>query len=143
MRPRRRVFLAVIVAVGAVVPAVPSEAAEKVQIQMAATQFAPQVVEVPAGSGVEWVNLEATNYPGLIGNHNIVADSLTTVLPDTKPFPAGSALIPPGKSWACNREARVLSCKNANGETVPIPPGRYSYMCGIHPNQMHGILVVA
>lgn len=139
---RRLLLLAVIVAVGAVVPAVPSGAAEKVQIQMAGTQFVPQVVEVPAGSGMEWVNLEAADYPAVIGNHNVVADSLTTVVPDTTPFPAGSALIPPGQSWACDREAGVLSCKNADGKTVPVPPGRYSYMCGIHPNQMHGILVV-
>ena len=115
---------------------VPATGAEDLRLPVAGQ------ADLPAGSGIEWVNLEAADYPAVIGNHNVVADSLTTVLPDTTPFPAGSALIPPGQSWACDREAGVLSCKNADGKTVPVAPGRYSYMCGIHPNQMHGMLVV-
>lgn len=136
--PRLSKALIVIATALALFPAPNAEAAGRTQIAMAGTQFVPAVTQVAGGTSVVWVNSEVANYPAVIGNHNIVPDSATAALPDTKPFPTSSALIAPGGTWECPDG----TCTGADGKPVKLPPGRYAYMCGIHPNQMHGILVV-
>lgn len=137
--PRLSRALIVIGATLALFPAPDAGAAGGTEITMAGTQFVPAVTQLASGTSVVWVNSEVTNYPAVIGNHNIVPDSATAALPDTKPFPTSSALIAPGGKWECPDG----TCTGADGKAVKLAPGRYAYMCGIHPNQMHGILVVA
>ena len=135
------VVVAVIVGLGTL-PTGPSQAAGGTEITMLGTQFAPQWAQVGAGSGVVWVNREPTNYPAVIGNHNIVPDEVAAAaVPGSKPFPASSPALKPGENWSCDAAAGGgLVCADIKGTPVTIPPGRYTYMCGIHPNQMHGIL---
>lgn len=137
-----RPLLGTMVAVFAILPIAPAGAAET-EIAAGGTQFLPAVSQVSGDAGVAWVNKEAANYPALIGNHNIVADSTTGGLPDTKPFPTSSPLIAPGGRWACTGGAGGPTCTGIDGKQVQLTPGRYAYMCGLHPNQMHGILVVS
>ncbi len=135
-------FLGAVVAVVAVVPVSPAAAAET-EITTGGTQFLPAVMQVSSATGVAWVNKEATNYPVLIGNHNIVPDTNAGNLPDTRPFPTSSPLIGPGGRWACPGGPGGPICTGIDGSQVQLTPGRYAYMCGLHPNQMHGILVVS
>ncbi len=135
-------FLGAVVAVLAVVPVPPAAAAET-EIATGGTQFLPAVMQVSSATGVAWVNKEATNYPVLIGNHNIVPDTNAGNLPDTGPFPTSSPLIGSGGRWACPAGPGGPICTGIDGSQVQLTPGRYAYMCGLHPNQMHGILVVS
>jgi plastocyanin len=127
----------------AVLPVAPAGAAGEAEIGAGGTQFLPAITEISAGGGVAWVNKEATNYPVLIGNHNVVPDTTVGALPDTKPFPTSSSLIEPGGRWACSGGPGGPTCTGIDGQQVQLKPGRYAYMCGIHPNQMHGILIVS
>lgn len=137
-----RPFLTTLVMALATLPIAPAGAAET-EIATGGAQFLPAVTQVSGDSGVAWMNKEATNYPVLIGNHNIVPDSNAGGLPDTKPFPTSSPLISPGGRWACAGGAGGPTCTGIDGTSVQLTPGRYAYMCGLHPNQMHGILVVS
>lgn len=123
------------------VPAAPVGAAE-VTIEMAGTQFLPALSQVTAGGKVTFVNREAANYPAVIGNHNVVPDEVVGALPGNKPFPTSSNLIKPGESWACEAGAKGPVCTGVDGNRLELQPGRYAFMCGIHPNQMHAVLVV-
>jgi plastocyanin len=138
-----RPFLGTVVAVLAVLPLPPAGAAAETEITTGLTQFVPAIAQVSGGSGVAWVNKEVTNYPVLIGNHNIVPDTAAGALPDTKPFPTSSPLIAPGGRWACTGGPGGPTCTGIDGKQVQLASGRYAYMCGLHPNHMHGILVVS
>ena len=137
-----RPLLGAAVALLAVVPVPPAAAAET-EIATGGAQFLPAVMQISAETGVAWVNKEAADYPVLIGNHNIVPDTNAANLPDTKAFPTSSALIAPGGRWACPGGPGGPTCTGIDGKQVQLTPGRYAYMCGLHPNQMHGILVVS
>lgn len=137
-----RPLFGTVVAVFAILPIASAGAAET-EIATGGTQFLPAVTQVSADSGVAWVNKEAANYPVLIGNHNIVPDTNLGGLPDTKPFPTSSPLIAPGGRWACTGGPGGPTCTGIDGKQVQLTPGRYAYMCGLHPNHMHGILVVS
>lgn len=142
---KRMIVLAVVVLTAWGVPAAPSSAAGRIEVTLLGTQFAPQWAQVvDDGGGVVWTNKEPTNYPVVIGNHNIVPDSVTAAaVPGSKPFPASSPVLKPGDSWTCESGDGGLVCMDIDGKAVKIPPGRYTYMCGIHPNQMHGVLGVS
>ena len=121
------------------VPAAPADAADAT-INMAGTQFLPQFTQVTAAGKVMFVNMEVANYPAVIGNHNVVPDEVVGALPGNQPFPTSSNLIEPGESWACEAGADGPVCTGIDGETVELKPGRYAFICGVHPNQMHGLL---
>lgn len=137
-----RPLLGSVVAVFAILPIAPAGAAET-EIAAGGTQFLPAVTEVSGESGVAWANKEASNYPVLIGNHNIIPDGNLGGMPDTKPFPTSSPLIAPGGRWACAGGPGGPTCTGIDGKQVQLTAGRYAYMCGLHPNQMHGILTVS
>ncbi|MBI4728021.1 MAG: hypothetical protein HY775_00740 [Acidobacteria bacterium] len=140
----------------------PASAGGQVEVLMAGTQFLPSVTQVPAGQGVTWTNKDVMNYPVVLGNHNVIPDQTVGTLPGNKPFPPGGLLLQPGKSWSCTRVATRLKCviwrklvvKNVKvkgkwtkkkvweEKAIWLTPGRYAYACGIHPNQMRGLLVV-
>lgn len=124
------------------VPVPPARAASGTEITLLGTQFAPQWTQVSAaGGGLVWVNKEPANYPVVIGNHNIVPDNIgAAAVPGSKPFPASSPLLKPGDSWSCGAADGGLVCPGIEGRPVTVLAGRYTYMCGIHPNQMRGIL---
>jgi plastocyanin len=122
----------------AILPAGNAGAAGEAEIDISGTQFLPAVTQSASGSSVVWVNKEVTNYPVVVGNHNIVPDTTSSAVPDTKPFPTSSPLLAPGQKWECPGG----TCTGIDGTSVKLAPGRYAYMCGIHPNHMHGILVV-
>jgi|SRR5687767_12384898 plastocyanin len=143
MSRMHRSIVAAAVAGLALLPLAPAGAAAEVEIKTAATQFVPAFTDVPAGSGVSWVNVETQNYPVLIGNHNIVPDTVAGAAPGTKPFPASSPLIEPGGTWTCTGGEGGPTCTGIDGSSVQLQPGRYAYMCGLHPNHMHGILTVS
>jgi len=138
-----RSFVGTLVAVLAVPPFPSAGAAAETEIATGATQFVPALAQISADGGVAWVNKEAANYPVLIGNHNIVPDPIAVSLPDTKPFPTSSSLIAPGARWACEASPGGPTCTGIDGTKAQLTPGRYAYMCGLHPNHMHGILVVS
>lgn len=141
---RRMIVLVALLVTTWGVPAARSQAAGPAEISLLATQFTPQWAQVSAGAGVVWTNSEVTNYPVVIGNHNIVPDNVTVAaVPGGKPFPTSSPLLKPGASWACGTGDGGLVCTGIEGAPVTVPPGRYTYMCGIHPNQMRGILDVS
>jgi plastocyanin len=138
-----RPFLGLALVVLVALPVPPAGAAGETEIQIGGTQFLPAVAEVSSGGGLVWVNKEAANYPVLIGNHNVVPDEVAGNLPDTKPLPTSSPLIAPGEQWACTGGPGGPTCTGIDGKQVQLNPGRYAYMCGLHPNHMHGILVVS
>jgi plastocyanin len=123
------------------VPAAPAGAADAT-IDMAGTQFVPQFAQVSTDGKVTFVNMEAANYPAVIGNHNVVPDEVVGALPGNQPFPTSSDLIKPGESWACDAGPNGPLCTGIDGNKVELKPGRYAFMCGIHPNQMHAVLEV-
>ncbi len=137
-----RFFVGTAVVMLTVVP-IPAANAVEFEITTGGTQFVPTVAQISAEDGVAWVNHEVANYPVLIGNHNIVPDSVAGGLPDTKPFPTSSSLIAPGAKWSCAAGPGGPTCIGIDGQPVQLTPGRYAYMCGLHPNHMHGILVVS
>jgi len=139
-----RPLLAAALAVVAFVPSRPAGAAGDVEVSLAASQFTPAVVRVPAGSGLVFVNRDAMNYPLFIGNHNVIPDSnVGSMLPGTRPFPTSSDLITPGGKWTCPAAAAGgLTCTGQDGKATPVPPGTYTVACGLHPNQMHAVIVV-
>jgi plastocyanin len=101
------------------------------------------VIQLSSEQGVTWVNREAANYPVVLGSHTVVADTVTGSLPGNRPFPASSPLLNPGDGWSCTGGDSSLSCTGVDGKASVLPPGRYAYLCGIHPNQMHGLLIVS
>lgn len=135
-------LIGVVLAVAVVLPVPSAGAAGETEIVALGTQFLPQVAELPAGSGVVWVNREPANYPFVVGSHNIIPDGDVGLMPGTAPFPASSPLLAPGEQWSCRSGPSGLTCPNIDGKPVVIGPGRYAYVCGVHPNQMHGLLVV-
>ena len=139
-----RPLLAAALAAVAFAPSNPAGAAGDVEVTLAGGQFTPAVVQVTSGSSLTFVNRDAMNYPMFIGNHNVIPDtSVGSVAPGTKPFPTSSTLITPGDKWTCNAAAAGgLSCTGQDGKPTPVPPGTYAVACGLHPNQMHAVIVV-
>lgn len=139
----RPLFAAALAAV-AFAPSNPAGAAGDVEVTLAGGQFSPAVVQVASGSNLTFVNRDAMNYPMFIGNHNVIPDSsVGSMLPGTKPFPTSSSLITPGDKWPCAAAAAGgLSCTGQDGKPTPVPPGTYAVACGLHPNQMHAVIVV-
>ena len=134
-----RPLLAAALAAVAFAPSSPAGAAGDVEVTLAAGQFAPAVVQVPAGSTLSFVNRDATNYPMVIGNHNVIPDSK----PGAAPFPASSNLITPGGKWSCGAASGGgLTCTGNDNKPTAVPPGTYAVACGLHPNQMHALIVV-
>lgn len=138
----RPLLVAALVAVAFVSPS-PAGAAGEVEVTLAGGQFVPAVVHVPAGSNLTFVNRDVTNYPLLIGNHNVIPDSnVGSMVPGTKPFPTSSDLITPGDKWTCPAGSSGVTCTGLDQKPTPVPPGTYTVACGLHPNQMHALLVV-
>ena len=138
-----RPLLAAALAAVAFAPSTPAGAAGEVEVTLAGGQFVPIVAQVPAGSNLTFVNKDITNYPMVIGNHNVIPDSnVGGMIPGTKPFPTSSNLITPGSKWTCTAGASGLSCTGLDGKPTPVPPGTYAVACGLHPNQMHAVIVV-
>lgn len=139
-----RPLLVAALAAVAFAPSSPAGAAGEVEVTLAGSQFTPAVVEVPAGSNLTFVNRDAMNYPMFIGNHNVIPDSnVGSMVPGTKPWPTSSSLIAPGDKWTCSAGAAGgLSCTGNDHKTTPVPPGTYAIACGLHPNQMHAVIVV-
>src|SRR5204862_5545753 len=105
-------------------PSSPAGAAGDGEVALAASQFAPAVVEVPAGSNLTFANRDATNYPMSIGNHNVIPDSnVGSMIPGTKPFPTSSNLITPGTKWSCASGANGLTCTGLDEKPTLVPPG--------------------
>lgn len=100
----------------AVMPLMRARGAES-KVQMVGTQFVPAVTAIQTGDSVTWTNSEATNYPVVIGVHNIISDDNAFT-----PSPP----ISPGKSWSLTF----------------LKPGTFAYHCGVHPNQMKGVVKV-
>lgn len=138
-----RPLLAAALAAVAFAPSTPAGAAGEVEVTLAAGQFVPVVAQVPAGSGLSFVNRDAANYPMVIGNHNVIPGTATGAVPGAKPFPTSSNLITPGNKWTCPAAADGgLSCTGLDGKPTPVRPGTYAIACGLHPNQMHALIVV-
>jgi plastocyanin len=138
-----RPLLAAALAAVAFVPSSPAGAAGEVEVTLAGGQFTPAVTQVPAGSNLSFVNRDATNYPVFIGNHNVIPDSnVGAMIPGTKPFPTSSTLITPGNKWTCTGVTGGLSCTGVDEKPILVPPGTYAIACGLHPNQMHALIVV-
>ena len=139
-----RPLLAAALAAVAFAPSSPAGAAGEVEVTLAGSQFAPAVTTVPEGSNLTFINRDATNYPMFIGNHNVIPDSnVGSVIPGTKPFPTSSSLITPGNKWTCAAAGGGgLTCTGQDGKATPVPPGTYASACGLHPNQMHALIVV-
>jgi plastocyanin len=123
-------------------PAGPARATDTLVLGVG-VQFVPAVAEVPRGSGVVWENREVYRYPVVLGYHNLIGDPTVAGPTGAKPFPITSPILEPGDSWACTGTPEGPSCTGLDGTTTLLPPGRYAYMCGVHPNQMHGLLVVS
>ena len=138
-----RPLLAAALAAVAFAPSTPAGAAGEVEVTLAAGQFAPAVAQVPAGSGLSFVNRDVTNYPMVIGNHNVIPGTVSGHTPGAKPFPTSSNLITPGNKWTCPAAAGGgLICTGLDGKATPVAPGTYAIACGLHPNQMHALIVV-
>jgi len=138
-----RPLLAAALAALAFAPSTPAGAAGEVEVALAGGQFLPAVVQVPAGSNLSFVNHDAMNYPMFLGNHNVIPDSnVGSMAPGTKPWPTSSDLITPGSKWTCTGGADGLSCTGQDGRPTAVPPGTYAIACGLHPNQMHAVIVV-
>lgn len=123
-------------------PVNPARAADT-EIVGLGTQFVPAVAEVPGGAGIVFSNREVYRYPVVLGYHNLVADPTVGRLPGNSPFPIISPILEPGDRWACTGTPDGPRCTGLDGATAVLPPGRYAYMCGVHPNQMHGLLIVS
>jgi plastocyanin len=136
-----RPLLAAALAAVAFAPSTPAGAAGEVEVMLAAGQFVPAVVQVPAGSRLSFVNRDATNYPVVIGNHNVIPGHVAGAS-GAKPFPTSSDLIAPGDKWTCGAGEGGLSCTGLDGKATPVPQGTYAIACGLHPNQMHALIVV-
>ena len=115
------------------------------EISALGTQYVPQVavVSVSEGAGVVWTNREVARYPVVLGYHNMIPDATVGAMAGNTPFPTTSPLLDPGETWRCDATASGLSCAGINGPPAVLGPGRYAYTCGVHPNQMRGILVVS
>jgi plastocyanin len=138
-----RPLLAAALAAAVLSPSAPAGAAGEVEVSLVAGQFAPAVVQVPAGSNLSFVNKDATNYPVFVGNHNVIPDSnVGGMTPGTKPFPTSSDLITPGSKWTCTGGSSGLTCTGIDAKPTVIPPGTYAVACGLHPNQMHALIKV-
>ena len=146
IRRLMRPLLVAALTTAAIVPATtgPASAAGDTEVTLALTQFTPTVVQVPAGNSLTFTNKDVTNYPAVVGNHNVIPDSnVGAMLPGTKPFPTSSSLITPGDKWTCNAaSAGGLTCTGIDEKPTPVPPGLYTVACGLHPNQMHAVIVV-
>jgi plastocyanin len=137
-----RPLLAAALAAVAFAPSTPAGAAGEVEVTLAGGQFVPVVVQVPAGSALTFANKDVTNYPMVIGNHNVIPGTAAAHIPGAKPFPTSSNLITPGGKWSCPAADGGLSCTGLDGKPTPVPPGTYAIACGLHPNQMHALIVV-
>jgi plastocyanin len=137
-----RPLLAAALAAVAFAPSTPAGAASEVEVALAAGQFVPVMAQVPAGSTLTFVNRDVTNYPVVIGNHNVIPGTVSSSVPGAKPFPASSKLIAPGEKWACSSASSGLTCTGLDEKPTAVPPGTYAITCGLHPNQMQGWVVV-
>lgn len=137
-----RPLLAAALAAVAFAPSTPAGAAGEVEVTLAGGQFVPIVAQVPAGSNLSFVNRDVTNYPVVIGNHNVIPDHVGSAFPGAKPFPTSSDLITPGSKWTCTGGDKGLTCTGIDKKPTLVPPGTYAIACGLHPNQMHALIVV-
>jgi len=139
-----RSLLTAALAAAAFAPTSPAGATGEVEVSLAGSQFVPAFTEVPAGTNLTFVNHDAMNYPMFIGNHNVIPDSsVGSMFPGTKPWPTSSNLITPGSKWTCGAAAGGgLTCTGNDNKPTPVPPGTYAIACGLHPNQMHAVIVV-
>lgn len=133
----RGIALVAILAVAAVRPA-----GAATEITAGGAQYVPAVTVVGAGTSVAFVNMEPADYPVLLGRHNVIGDSDVGGTPATRPFPVSSPLLRPGQRWTCAGVTAGISCIGADRRTITVARGTYAFRCGLHPNQMRGILVI-
>jgi len=86
----------------------------EITFQTSAPYYEPQEATVPMGTPIRWVNTTASF-------HSVRHDACI----DEEPCPFQSIAIPPDSSFVI----------------APLPPGRHSYHCELHPI-MRGTLVV-
>jgi plastocyanin len=97
--------------------------------------FSPEVITVPVGSGVRFVNVDNTT-------HTVTAIPGASTFPSTSPFSA-SALQPGSTSdisgaWG----AGVLQPGSTSGTFVVNAPGTYLYGCFFHySGGMRGVII--
>jgi plastocyanin len=91
-----------------------SNPAIDIAFQSSAPYYEPPVAVVPMGTPIRWVNTTASP-------HSVRHDACI----DEEPCPFQSISIPPDSSFI----------------VAPLPPGRYSYHCELHPI-MRGVLLV-
>ena len=139
-----RPLLVAALAAAALIPvSTPAGAGGDTEVMLAGTQFTPNIVQVPAGNSLTFANKDVTNYPAVVGNHNVIPDSnVGAMIPGTKPFPTSSTLITPGSKWTCSSGAGGLTCTGIDNKPTVVAPGTYAIACGLHPNQMHAVIVV-
>lgn len=94
--------------------AVASNPVIDIAFQSNAPYYEPQEATVPTGMPIRWVNTTASF-------HSVRHDACI----DEEPCPFQSIAIPPDSSFVI----------------APLPPGRYSYHCELHPI-MRGTLLV-
>ena len=94
--------------------AVASNPVIDIAFQSIAPYYEPQEATVPTGTPIRWINTTASF-------HSVRHDACI----DEEPCPFQSIAIPPDSSFVI----------------APLPPGRYSYHCELHPI-MRGTLLV-
>ena len=95
-------------------PAATHEPVE-IQFEAASPYYQPPVAIVPAGTPVRWINSTATH-------HSVRHDSCAVGMPCA----FQSIAVPPDSAFVIG----------------PLPPGRYSYHCALHPIMRGTLLVV-
>lgn len=138
----RRIKVAFTMFVATAVTVLPSPAGAVTKITMAGTQFVPAVATAAVGETVTWTNGEAADYPVVIGKHNVTPDPDTATALGFKAFPTSSKLLALGGSWSCTGTTSGARCVRPDGTLVTLKAGTYAFKCGLHPNQMRGILKI-
>ena len=95
--------------------AVASDPVIDITFQSSAPYYTPQEAVVPMGIPIRWVNATASF-------HSVRHDACI----DEEPCPFQSIAIPPDSSFVI----------------APLPPGRYSYHCELHPIMRGNLLVL-
>ena len=95
--------------------AIASNSITDIAFQSSAPYYEPPVAVVPMGTLIRWVNATASF-------HSVRHDACV----DEEPCPFQSIAIPPDSSF-------VLA---------PLPPGRYTYHCELHPIMRGTLLVI-
>lgn len=86
----------------------------EITFESSAPYYQPQLVVMPAGTPVRWVNSTASLHS--VRHDDCLADTLCAFQ---------SIAVPPDSSFSI----------------APLPPGRYGYHCELHPI-MRGVLIV-